>query len=146
MIRPDVDHQRTRPPGRRLAAGAMTAAAWAVYAWLWAPVVTALACLAGIRTAWLRLYLDENGADLFLLLSLPLIALGCAVVLIGWAEYNRIRFAREDRRRRRAAIDEAAVRRALRASDVLAHRLRQGRIVQVALDDDAFPLAACSGD
>lgn len=148
MIRPDLDMRRRPPPGRRLAAGALTAAAWAVYAWLWAPVVTAIAWIAGLRTAYLRLYLQESGVDVFLLLSLPLIALLCATLLIGWAEYNRARFANAERRRRRRrpAISDTEVRRALHASEALARKLREGRVVQVALDDDAVPLAARSGN
>ena len=72
--------------------------------------------------------------------------LACAVLLLGWAEYNRARFARVELRSRRAPVDDVAVRRALRASEALARKLRQGRVVQVALDDDACPVAVRGGD
>ncbi|WP_238376604.1 poly-beta-1,6-N-acetyl-D-glucosamine biosynthesis protein PgaD [Luteimonas abyssi] len=140
-----IDHSRSRGPSRRLASGALTATAWLVYAWLWVPLVTALAWLLGLRTAYLRLYLDQNEIDAFLLLSLPVIAVICAAVLIGWAEYNRLRFADADRRTRRVDITAAAVRQALGATDALARKLRHGRIVHVALDDDARPQATRGG-
>lgn len=145
MKPPIIDHTHTRGPGKRFATGALTAAAWSVYAWLWVPLITAVAWFVGIRTAYLRLYLHENEIDPFLLLALPLIALVCGALLIGWAEYNRARFGNADRRKRRREIDDDQVRIALGATPALAVKLRQGRIVQVALDDNANPVAATTG-
>ena len=76
---------------------------------------------------------------------LPVIALICGVVLIGWAEYNRVRFSKADRRKRRVKTNEEQVRISLGASPALAAKLRDGRIVRLALDDDARPVAATSG-
>ena len=145
MKPPIIDHTHTRGPGKRFASGALTAAAWSLYAWLWVPLITAVAWFLGIRTAYLRLYLYENEIDTFLLAALPLIALVCGVLLIGWAEYNRARFADADRRKRREKVGDEQVRVALGATAMLAAKLRDGRIVQVALDDDARPTAATSG-
>ncbi|PJK01363.1 poly-beta-1,6-N-acetyl-D-glucosamine biosynthesis protein PgaD [Lysobacteraceae bacterium NML91-0213] len=145
MKPPIIDHSRRRSRGRRAATGAVTAAAWALYAWLWAPLITALAWLLGVQTAWFQLYLRQHEIDLFVLSLLPLIALTSGALLIGWAEYNRVRFAKADHRRRRPAIDEDSVRSALGATPVLAEKLRDGRIVHVALDDDARPVAASLG-
>ncbi|HBK46700.1 MAG TPA: poly-beta-1,6-N-acetyl-D-glucosamine biosynthesis protein PgaD, partial [Xanthomonadaceae bacterium] len=86
---------------RRLAQGALTAGAWMLYFYLWVPLLTLLAWALGLQTAYIRLYLEQNAIDPFLLLSLPVIALVCAAALIGWAEYNRARFANADERRRR---------------------------------------------
>ncbi|PBJ83245.1 poly-beta-1,6-N-acetyl-D-glucosamine biosynthesis protein PgaD [Lysobacteraceae bacterium NML93-0399] len=145
MKPPIIDHTPTRAPGKRLAGGALTAAAWSIYAWLWVPLITAVAWFVGVRTVYLRLYLYDNEIDPFLLAALPLIALICGVLLIGWAEYNRARFANADRRRRREQVGDDQVRIALGATPALASKLRDGRIVQVALDDDARPVAATSG-
>ncbi|VXB68668.1 conserved hypothetical protein [Luteimonas sp. 9C] len=145
MTPPIIDHMPARGPRKRFASGALTAAAWTVYAWLWVPLITAVAWFVGVRTAYLRLYLNDNEIDAFVLLSLPVIAAICGVLLIGWAEYNRVRFAKADRRKRRVAIDEDAVRVALGASATLAAKLRDGRIVQLSMDDDARPVAAQTG-
>lgn len=145
MTPPIIDHSPQRRPARRMASGALTAAAWTIYAWLWVPLITAFAWFIGARTAYLRLYLNENEIESFLLLSLPVIALVCGVLLIGWAEYNRARFAKVDRRQRRANIIDDDVRLAMGATPALAEKLREGRIVRLEVDDDAHPVAAQSG-
>lgn len=145
MTPPIIDHTPSRGPGKRFASGALTAAAWTLYAWLWVPLITAVAWYIGARTAYMRLYLNQNEVEPFLLLSFPLIALACAVLLIGWAEYNRARFAKTDRRQRRANIIDDDVRLALGAAPELAAKLREGRIVRVAVDDDARPVSVNLG-
>lgn len=145
MTPPIIDHTPARRPGRRFASGALTAAAWTLYAWLWVPLITAVAWFVGVRTAYVRLYLNDNELDPFLLLALPVIALVCGAMLIGWAEYNRARFSDADRRQRRDAVDDERIRLALGATAVLAAKLRTGRIVRVALDEDARPVAATAG-
>lgn len=145
MTPPIIDHTPSRGPGKRFASGALTAAAWTLYAWLWVPLITAVAWYIGARTAYMRLYLNQNEVEPFLLLSFPLIALACAVLLIGWAEYNRVRFAKTDRRQRRPNIIDDDVRLALGAAPELAAKLREGRIVRVAVDDDARPVSVNLG-
>lgn len=130
---------------RRTVGGAVTAAGWLVYAWLWVPLLTFLAWLVGIRTAWQRLYLEQNAVDPFVLAALPVIALLCGLLLIGWAEYNRVRFAKADQRRRRNDVDEEAVTDRLGAPAEVAEMLRSERVVTVSLDATAQPKAARAG-
>jgi len=119
---------------------AIALAAWLVYAYLWVPLLTFLAWLLGIRTAYERLYIDEHAIDPFIIAALPVIALICAIVLIGWAEYNRFRFSDADRRRRRRDVDETAVDNRLGADHVLGDCLRQHRVIRVMLDEAAIPV------
>jgi biofilm PGA synthesis protein PgaD len=128
---------------RRTILGSITALLWILYAYLWVPLLTFLAWLLGIHTAYQRLYLEDNAIDPFIMASLPVIALICGVLLIGWAEYNRIRFAHADsrRRRRRGDVGESAVDDKLGADHALGETLRSHRSVSVALDDQASPVA-----
>ncbi|WP_101926592.1 MULTISPECIES: poly-beta-1,6-N-acetyl-D-glucosamine biosynthesis protein PgaD [Luteimonas] len=142
MTPPIIDHSRERSRGRRTAASMLTAAAWGLYAWLWVPLITLLAWFLGVRTAYVQLYMTHNVIDPFLLLALPIIAVGCAILLIAWAEYNRARFGKRDRRGHRPDIDDDAVRTALGATALLAGKLRGARIVTVSVDEDARPIAA----
>lgn len=136
-----IIHRPERQGGaRRTAYGVATAVAWAAYVYLWMPLITLLAWLAGIRTAYSELFLRENAIDPFLIMVLPLIALGCAVLLLGWAEYNRIRFQREDKRRKPDLVSYRDVDAALGAGAGLGERLRSGRILAVAIDEQAQPV------
>ena len=126
---------------RHTVLGAITAVLWVFYAYLWVPLLTLLAWLLGIHTAYQRLYLQQNAIDPFVLASLPVIALICAVLLIGWAEYNRLRFTDADERRRRGDVKEAAVDDKLGAGHELGEMLRHHRVVSVTLDEQAVPVA-----
>ncbi len=142
MNPPLIEKPESINRARRSVAGAVTAAGWLVYAWLWVPLLTLLAWVIGIRTAWQRLYLEQNAVDPFILAALPVIALVCGLLLIGWAEYNRTRFADADKRRRRKDVDEEAVTERLGAPPEVADALRSNRVVTVSLDAAAQPILA----
>ena len=74
-----------QPRLQRAAWGFVTLGFWMVYVYLWTPLVTLLLWLLGIRTAFFELYVREHAIEPFLLFSLPLLALACALLLISWA-------------------------------------------------------------
>ncbi|AWH38184.1 poly-beta-1,6-N-acetyl-D-glucosamine biosynthesis protein PgaD [Stenotrophomonas sp. ZAC14D1_NAIMI4_6] len=121
---------------------AATLLAWSGYAWLWVPLVTLVAWVLGLQAGWDRLYLQRNAVDPFILAALPIIALLCGLLLIGWAEYNRARFADADRRLRRSDVADAAVRERLQAPAQVMHTLRRHRVVTVRMDEQARPVKA----
>ena len=137
---PIIDRPERQGGVRRTAYGAITAVAWFAYAYLWMPLLTLLAWVLGFRTAYSELFLRENAIDAFLVLVLPLIALGCALALLGWAEYNRVRFQREDRRQVPALASYEQVDASLGARPGIGDRLRNGRILAVRVDEHASPL------
>jgi biofilm PGA synthesis protein PgaD len=142
MHKPPIIHLPDRlGRSRRLAYGAVTASVWMAYFYLWAPLLTLLAWFVGLRTAYLRLYLAQNAVDPFLLAALPLIALVCAVLLIGWAEYNRARFGNADERRRRRTVPEQEVDSRMGAAEQMGVLLRHSRVAMVSLDQHAKPIA-----
>lgn len=139
---PLIDRPDSASRRRRTAYGMITAIAWALYVYLWLPLVTLLAWVLGARTGYAQLYLAQERIDPFVILSLPLIALVCGAVLVAWAEYNRARFADADARRRAPAVAANDVADALGATRDLLPRLRDARVVVLELDDAARPLAA----
>ena len=62
-----IIHPERQPHGARTLFGAITALFWALYAYLWLPLITVLAWLVGIRTATLRLYLQREDVSASLL-------------------------------------------------------------------------------
>lgn len=145
MNPPLIDQPEAVSRARRTLAGVIALVGWLAYAWLWVPVLTLVAWALGIRTAWQRLYLDHDALEPFILASLPVIAVVCGLLLIGWAEYNRARFTDADERKRRKDVNEEAVGERLGASLQVAEALRAHRVVTVKLDDDAQPVAIRPG-
>lgn len=142
MTPPIIDRPERQGRGRRTLFTVLTGTAWLIYFYLWLPLITLLAWVLGVRTAYGRLYLEQNAVDPFLLLALPVIALVCAVVLLAWAEYNRARFGGEDRRKAVPSIGNEAVALALGADTATAAALRGGRNMTLALDEQARPASA----
>ena len=128
--------------GRRQWQRGCTLLAWGVYAVLWLPLVTWLAWLLGLHAAWQRLYVQQSAVDPFVLVALPVIALVCGLLLIGWAEYSRRRHADADQRRRRPDVGPDRLREGLGAPAHVAQTLRQQRHVTVHLDAHARPREA----
>lgn len=121
---------------------AFTALAWAAYLYLWLPLLTLAAWGLGMHTAYERIYRNKHVVEPFLLLALPLIAIACAAVLLGWAEYNRARFGGPERRRPMPPIGDGEVAHGLGADAATAANLRGNRIVVLSLDAQARPTAA----
>ena len=129
-----------QPPAQRTFYRVATLLVWIVYAWLWLPLATLVLWVLGVRLAAIELYLAKQRIDADLLVWLPVLLLGCATVLIGWAEYNRRRFAGRDRRLGRHDVSAAEVAQAMGADGTLAAELAGARSVVLVMDGDGRPL------
>lgn len=138
---PYITHPRDPAPGHvRTMQGVVTLLAWIAYAWLWLPVVTVLAWMAGIRTSFIELHVRtyEFDQDTFsILFSLAVVA---TVVLIGWAEYNRHKYGGHDRRTPAQNIEPDAIAESLRASPEVSGHLSRAKSITLAMGDDARPM------
>lgn len=128
------------PIQQRRLFGLLTLLAWTGYLYLWAPLATLALWLAGLRSSYLQLYLQRNEVNVALLLQLVAIALVCAALLLGWAEYNRLRFQGKDRRGRQPDASLEVLADTLGMAVEHAERLRQARSVVIRMDAEARPL------
>lgn len=128
--------ERQSPLQRNLY-GTITFIAWAVYFYLILPLLTLLLWGLGLRGTYVQLWLPESGLDPMLVINLPLIALGCALLLIGWAEYNRARFQGKDRRAQPVPVMAEHMAEELGVSPVLAAQLFNSRIATLKMDEAA---------
>ncbi|WP_269790817.1 poly-beta-1,6-N-acetyl-D-glucosamine biosynthesis protein PgaD [Stenotrophomonas sp. Iso1] len=131
---------RQQPRLHRTLWGAVNVAFWAFLMALCIPLLTLLSWLFGIRLAWRQLYEYQDQVDPFLLMAAPVILLCCALGLIGWAEYNRLRFSGSERRSAIAPIDIQQIARDLGASDALAKGLAGSKSVVLHMDEQARPV------
>ncbi|WP_281273233.1 poly-beta-1,6-N-acetyl-D-glucosamine biosynthesis protein PgaD [Solilutibacter pythonis] len=127
---------------RRLWA-AVTATFWIAYLHLWLPLLTLLLWLLGLRKSYGELYLREHSIEPFVLTTLPILALLAMASLLGWAEYNRLRFSGQDRRTSMDDVPLARVADQLGASPELARQLQRGKAIVLRMDSKAMPVAAC---
>ena len=79
--------------------GVLTLAAWALYAYLWLPVLTVLAWVMGVRTSYVELYVrnnrfDNSVFDILVALQTGLPAGVDANVLVAAADRNYVNWVR----------------------------------------------------
>ena len=115
--------------------------AWLFYAYLWLPLATAVVWWFGLADIYGELYQRSEQVDRFVVFALPAAAAITGFALIGWAEYNRLRFRGNERRApfRDVPIDEIAA--ALGASPGVPHALAEVRVAILDMNEDAEPVA-----
>ena len=140
-----IDNPDRQEPAQRRMFGVLTGVAWAVYLYLWLPLITAVVWYLGLKSAYLELYLRDHHIDSFLVMVIPLIALVVAIVFLGWAEYNRMRFQRrEDRRGTADNVTVNDMARGLGSTAVFVRQLQQTRNSVVHMNEEAVPVTRSS--
>lgn len=137
-----IDNPGNQAPHQRRMFGVLTGVAWAVYVYLWLPLVTAVMWYLGIKSTYIELYLRNHRIDSFLVLAIPMIVLVVSVIFLGWAEYNRMRFQRMDDRR--GATDDVSLHdmaRSIGATPAMVQQLQQARSSVVSMSEEAIPVS-----
>ncbi|HEY4582701.1 MAG TPA: poly-beta-1,6-N-acetyl-D-glucosamine biosynthesis protein PgaD [Lysobacter sp.] len=117
--------------------GVLTLAAWALYAYLWLPVLTVIAWVLGVRTSYIELYVRNNRFDNSIFLVILALALAATVLLVGWAEYNRRKFGGPDRRSAPDNVESDDVAQSLSAPPELSQRLVAAKSMTLSMGVDA---------
>lgn len=78
----------------------VTLAFWALWFYLWIPLISLVAWLFGIEIFYEEFILTEGYHILIsLFFQYGMVALIISICLLGWAFYNQLRFRRKDRRK-----------------------------------------------
>lgn len=136
-----IHHPQLQSNAGRNAYRLLTLLAWSAYLYLWLPIATLAMWWLGTRLGFseLQTYPGFIDVDLFLLL---LKALGIAsLLLLTWAEYNRIRFQGQDRRTHLLATTPESTAEAMGVDLRLAGNLQLARQITVITDPQAVPIA-----
>lgn len=141
MQDPYIYTPKTRAPAAtRTLHGVLTLLAWALYAYLWLPLLTVVAWVLGVRTSFVELYVRTNHIDQEIFLVLLALAVVATALLVGWAEYNRHKFGGHDRRTAPRLVDARDVAESLNAGDDVSHGLAGAKSITLAMGEDARPL------
>lgn len=143
-IAPIISRPDRVPQAKRTFWGAVTAVFWALYLYLWMPLVTLALWFLGIKKGYAELYLRQNSIEPFLLIALPIMALIAMVMLVSWAEYNRYRFSGEDRRSAMDNMPLDAVAQRIGAPIAMVTKLQQARIATLHMCSNATPRSMTS--
>lgn len=128
-----ISHPERQTSVQRTLFGILTFLIWAVWFYLWLPLVTGVLWLLGIRWGYIQMFLGKRGVNLRGILFLILTAIA---MVLYWSSFNRIRYAKLDRRRRVDAVSKAAIGRDFGVTDAaMLGRLRQGRRLDLYFDD-----------
>ena len=136
-----IDNSDRLSTSHRVFWGGVTGVFWLLYIYLWLPLITLAMWLLGFNNAIVELYLPAGRVDAYLLITLPLIALVCAVVLSTWAEYNRQRFQGVDRRRGSERVDIETIARSMGAGAEVAAAMHNGKHMTLTMSEEATPMA-----
>lgn len=135
---PYIYTPKSRVPGAtRTIHGVLTLLAWAVYAYLWLPLLTVLAWVLGVRTTYVELYVRQNHLDQSIFLVLLLLAVVATSLLVGWAEYNRHKFGGPDRRLAPREVNNQDVAESLSTPMELSRRMTGAKSMTLAMGEDA---------
>lgn len=86
--------------------GALTVALWALWIYLWLPVLTGVFWIIGIRAAYREIFGGPRGISLA---SLGWVLLIATAAVTYWSAYNMIRYGQSTRRSRTREVSKKAV-------------------------------------
>ncbi|GAB6196401.1 poly-beta-1,6-N-acetyl-D-glucosamine biosynthesis protein PgaD [Lysobacter xanthus] len=132
--------RRAQRPATRTFWGLVTFAFWIAYAYLWLPGLTLVLWWFGLRDMYGELYERSEQLDPFVVFILPVMAVLSSCGLLGWAEYNRLRFTGNDRRGAFSNVALHEIAETLGAAPGVPEALRRHRVVVLRMDDDAHPV------
>jgi len=118
----------------------LTLLAWMLYAYLWLPVLTLIAWVLGVRTAFVELYVRNNRLDNEIFIVIGVVAVVATSLLVGWAEYNRRKFSGRDRRTAPRHVDVHDVAESMFAPMDLSHRIARAKSMTLSMDEHARPI------
>ena len=129
---------------------ALTLSVWAVWLYLWLPLITTILWMVGIHWAYIQVFRGSRGVSLWVILW---ILIATSVILGSWSSYNHFRFARKAQRRQVQALAKSSIGKSFGISSAtLSVMLRERRLNLyfdeaeqltrvVAVSDDPAPSA-----
>lgn len=129
--RPDL--QSTR---QRTVFGALTMVFWALWIYLWVPLLALLAWALGVQQAYRYMVTLQGYHELGHVLELYAVVIVCmGGALMIWAAYNIMRFRGVDKRRGRPMVTEADIGRDLNHDHQQVSRWQRARALLVSYDE-----------
>ena len=110
LISPLVERPELQSPQQRTLYGALTVAFWALWVYLWVPVLALLAWALGVEQAYKYMVVLGGYVDVIRLAgiyAMVILSLGGALIL--WAIYNILRFRGVEKRKHALPVTAAEI-------------------------------------
>jgi biofilm PGA synthesis protein PgaD len=107
MIELIIDRPNWQTTRQRLVFGSMTAIFWALWIYLWLPILALIGWSLGFKIAYYQMIVQSGYLGLIQLLGLYATVIFClGASLLAWAYYNYFRFRGVERRKERPPVDD----------------------------------------
>jgi poly-beta-1,6-N-acetyl-D-glucosamine biosynthesis protein PgaD len=101
-----ISHPERQSGTQHTLFGALTVGIWALWIYLWLPLITGILWIVGIRWAYIQVFKGTRGISLWVVVWI----LGAVIVTVAyWSSYNIIRYAGNTQRRRAKAVSKAVI-------------------------------------
>ena len=143
-----INHPELMTWRQRYGGAFATGVMWAIYTYLWAPLLSLIAWLLGFEFAY-GVMIRSGGLEALknVLWWYGLMVAGIIIVVTGWSLINRLRFAKKERRHSAKIVGDREIAEffQLRASELEA--LRSGRVISLSHDEsgNVDSIVRCDG-
>ena len=120
----------------------VTAAMWALYLYLWVPLISLFAWVLGFELAYDIMIRAGGARHLGAILVTYGVIIGVIfVVVTAWSLINRVRYRRQNRRHFGRSVSDAAIAGFFGVDAALLPTLRRARRVRLEFDSSGKPVA-----
>lgn len=131
IYRPDL-----LPPRHRVMFSGITLVAWGVWAYLFLPLISALAWWAGAEM-FASYMLDPDERTYFVTLTMYLIVIaGAGLVIFTWSRYNQLRFQGQDRRAHTPPVSQDMIQARFRVDADTLNQVHSSKVMVLDLAED----------
>jgi biofilm PGA synthesis protein PgaD len=98
-----ISHPERQSDTQHALFGALTVSIWALWIYLWLPLITGILWIVGIRWAYIQVFKGGRGISLWVIVWI----LGAVIIAVAyWSSYNNIRYAGRTQRRHAKAVSK----------------------------------------
>jgi biofilm PGA synthesis protein PgaD len=101
-----ISHPERQSGAQHALFGALTVSIWAVWLYLWLPLITGILWTVGIRWAYIQVFKGSRGVSLWVIVWI----MGAVIVAVAyWSVYNNLRYAGRTQRRHTKAVSKTLI-------------------------------------
>ena len=135
-----IERPELQSPARRTLYSVVTALAWSIWLYLWLPLISLLAWMAGVQLLVLEVFLPVGGQDWMELLRLLVFVVVAILAVSVWSQYNLRRYGQRNRRKRIPDVDAQTLAKYYEISPELLEKLRHKRLITLDYSNDHHPV------